>query len=324
MGYPQPVQGVLRLPSISILSALSYLELVLCVAVFFLVIARRQVKDYFWLGCFLATRAGSGIILICLNRFCVHLLGVGTTYDAYFYVYWCSFAIESVTNLMIVYGVFKLAMAPLKGLQALGMLVFKWAAGISVAVALGSAFAPNVKGTALLIAAVSQLQRTQSILTLCLLLFVTFAIRPMGLSYASRIFGVGLGLGMMSANDLVQSAWLVLSPSMSTAFNLINGVMICAVLATWAAYFVFPEPKRRMIVLPTTSPFLRWNQISQALGDEPGFVAVGGVPPEVFAPAELEIMRRASAKMPATTHMAPMPKVTDFPSRIKRVASTAI
>ena len=46
-----------------------------------------------------------------------------------------------------------------------------------------------------MVAVVSQLQRTQSILTLCLLLFVCFAIRPMGLSYSSRIFGVSLGLG---------------------------------------------------------------------------------------------------------------------------------
>ena len=69
------------------------------------------------------------------------------------------------------------------------------------------------------------------------------------------------------------------------------------ILATWTGYFALPEPKRRIIVLPTTSPFLRWNQISQALGDSPGFVAVGGVPPELFAPAELEVMRRASLKM---------------------------
>ena len=44
-------------------------------------------------------------------------------------------------------------------------------------------------------------------------------------------------------------------------------------------------------------PFLRWNQISLVLGDDPGFVAIGGIPPELFAPAELEIMRRASLKM---------------------------
>jgi hypothetical protein len=78
-------------------------------------------------------------------------------------------------------------------------------------------------------------------------------------------------------------------------------------LLTWSAYFAFPEPKRRIITLPTTSPFLRWNQISMALGDDPGHVAIGGIPPELFAPAELEVMRRASAKMtPALESPTPM------------------
>jgi hypothetical protein len=90
---------------------------------------------------------------------------------------------------------------------------------------------------------------------------------------------------------------------MDSAYNLVNGVVICSILVTWIVYFALPEPKRRMIVLPTTSPFLRWNQISLALGDAPGFVAVGGVPPELFAPAELEVMRRASLKM-----VTPFPK----------------
>ena len=168
------------------------------------------------LGLFLAVRCASNVILSYLHNFAVHSIGRAAAYHYYFYVYWISFAVESILTLLVVYSVFRLAMAPLKGLQTLGMLVFKWAAGISVAVALGSAFAPNMNGTAYLIAAISQLQRTQSILTLCLLLFVCFAIRPMGLSYSSRIFGVSLGLGMLSTNDLVQSAWLTLDPKMST------------------------------------------------------------------------------------------------------------
>ena len=312
------------MPSVSFLGALGYLEVVLCLATLGLLIAKKQWSDYSWLCFFLAVRAGSDIVLTYLHNFAVHAIGVHAAYQYYFYVYWFSFAIESVLNLLVVYGVFKLSMAPLKGLQTLGMLVFKWAAGISIAVALGSAFRPdgNMTGLRYLMDAVSQMQRTQSILTLCLLLFVCFAIRPMGLSYASRIFGVGLGLGVMSANDLVQSAWLTFHPKMGTAYSLINGVVFCAILATWSLYFALPEPKRRIIVLPTTSPFLRWNQISQALGDDPGFVAVGGVPPEVFAPAELEVMRRASAKMPAPM-TAPTPKVTDFPRTAERLTASS-
>jgi len=90
-------------------------------------------------------------------------------------------------------------------------------------------------------------------------------------------------------------------------------------LALWTTYFALPEPQRRIIVLPTTSPFLRWNQISQALGDSPGFVAVGGVPSELFAPAELEVMSRASRRMPAPVHQTSVPELditSQFPDSL--------
>jgi hypothetical protein len=220
------------------------------------------------------------------------------TYRWYFYVYWTAFAVESVLMLVVICSMYRLAMAPLKGLHTLGMLVFKWVAGISVLVALGSAVAPHITRINYIIAFVSQMQRTQSILILCLLLFVCFAIRPMGLSYRSRIFGVSLGLGVMATTDMIQSAWIHSSSStMYGIFSVVGNAAVCLTLATWTVYFALPEPKRRLITLPTTSPFLRWNQISEILGDNPGHVAIGGLPPEMLAPAEIEVMRRASMKM---------------------------
>jgi hypothetical protein len=287
-----------------LLTQLGRLEIAFCIAALCVILLKKQWRDYWSLGSFLAVRIVSSTTLSLIWHFAHnHPLSKRAAYIPYYYIYWSSFALESILALIVVYSVFRLAMAPLKGLQTLGMLVFRWAAGISVAVALGSAFAPHMTSTQYLTAAASQLQRTQSILTLCLLLFVCFAIRPMGLNYGSRIFGVSLGLGVMATNDLVQSAWLTFNPNMDSTYNIVNGVVICSILVTWIAYFAIPEPKRRMIVLPTTSPFLRWNQISLALGDAPGFVAVGGVPPELFAPAELEVMRRASLKM-----VTPFPK----------------
>jgi len=308
--------------SISTLTLLGYLEIGLCFAALTAIVLKKQWSDYWSLGTLLAVRILSSTLLASIMRF-GRPLGKTVAYDLYFSIYWISFAVESIIALVVVYSVFRLAMAPLKGLQTLGMLVFKWAAGISVAVSLGNAFAPHMTSVKYLMAAISQLQRTQSILTLCLLLFVCFAIRPMGLSYSSRIFGVSLGLGVMATNDLVHAAWLALNPDMSSTYNQINGVVICTILATWTTYFALPEPKRRIIVLPTTSPFLRWNQISQALGDAPGFVAVGGVPPELFAPAELEVMRRASLKMvtPFPTQAAAEVRI---PSEVLMSASRAV
>jgi hypothetical protein len=275
----------------SILNSLGYIEIGACLAALCAITLKRQWPDYWSLGALLATRLLADSVLVPLLHLASHYQ---PAYRAYFYVYWFSFAVESIISLIVVYSIFRLAMAPLKGLQSLGMLVFRWAAAISVAVSLGSAFTPGLGGTRYIIHAISELQRTQSILTLCLLVFVCFAIRPMGLSYSSRIFGVSLGLGLMATNDLVQVAWFSGKSHINTVNDLINGVVACTTVILWTTYFALPEPKRRVIVLPTTSPFLRWNQISLALGDSPGHVAVGGVPPELFAPAELEVMRRAS------------------------------
>jgi hypothetical protein len=242
-------------------------------------------------------RLGCSFICIPLLALCGHGIERHLAYQIYFYVYWTSYALEAIVSLLVIYSIFKLAMAPLKGLQTLGMLVFRWVAAISVAVAIGVAVSPHISGIKFMIAMVTQLQQTSSILTLCLLLFVCFAIRPMGLSYNSRIFGVSLGLGVLATVSLVNAAWLTHSPNMYSSISLVNAVAVTLTLLMWSAYFAFPEPKRRIITLPTTSPFLRWNQISLALGDDPGHVAIGGIPPELFAPAELEVMRRASAKM---------------------------
>jgi hypothetical protein len=284
----------------SLLQYFEYVEPVFCGMLIYFLVRNKAARQFGFLVALLGVRFACSAICLPLLYFCGRGIERHQAYQIYFYVYWASYAFEAIFSLLVIYSIFKLAMAPLKGLQTLGMLVFRWVAAISVAVAIGVAVTPHLSGLKFMVAMITQLQQTSSILTLCLLLFVCFAIRPMGLSYRSRIFGVSLGLGLLATISLVNSAWTAHNPSMYSVLSVINGVAVLLTLLTWSAYFAFPEPKRRIIVLPTTSPFLRWNQISMALGDEPGYVAVGGIPPELFAPAELEVMRRASAKMPAS------------------------
>jgi hypothetical protein len=280
-----------------LLDLLSYLEPLFCALALITILRSKAAGSFTFLVALLSVKIGSSVICLPLLYFCARGIEWHLAYQVYFYVYWISYALEAILSLMVIYSIFKLAMAPLKGLQTLGTLVFRWVAVISIAVAIGVALSPHMNGVKFMVAMVTQLQQTSSILTLCLLLFVCFAIRPMGLSYRSRIFGVAFGLGFLATTDLVRAAWLAHSSDMNSTINIVSGIAICLTLCIWSAYFAFPEEKRRLIVLPTTSPFLRWNQISMALGDEPGYVAVGGIPPELFAPAELEVMRRASEKM---------------------------
>ena len=282
---------------------LTYAEPAVCLVAILVMVKKGQMVRFKFLSFYLINRLAGLAICIPLYRMTGHGISARTFYHIYFYVYWLGYAGGALFGLGIIYEIYKLAMAPLKGLQALGMLMFRWAAGIATAVAVGLAFGPHVTSQRFIMRVVIQLQQTQSILTVCLLMFVCLAIRPMGLSYRSRIFGVSVGVGMLAISDLVASAWLSSATRLGSTYNVVNACIFYLAVATWIGYFLVPEPKRRMIVLPTTSPFLRWNQISLALGDEPGFVRRGGVHPEIFAPAEIEIMRRASLKMnPASTY----------------------
>jgi hypothetical protein len=290
----------------TVIELLSVLEPICCAVAILALFKSRQAKQF-------ASFAGLMIIRLIADLLCLGLLEGSSriiekhlAYRLYFYTYWVSFAVEALMCLYVIFGVFRLAMAPLPGLQRLGTLVFQWAAAISVALALAVGITPHQSGAQFFAATTSQLQQISSILTLCLLLFVCFAVRPMGLSFRSRIFGVSLGLGIISASNLTQAAWIIHSPQLYSFMNIVTGCIGCSTLLGWSLYFALPEPKRRIIVLPTTSPFLRWNQISEVLGDEPGFVAVAGIPPEVFAPAELEIMVRASAKMSLGSEYNPL------------------
>ena len=165
----------------SFVHLLSYLEPVFCAFVLAALIRSGSLRKFPSLAALLSVRLVSS--LVCIGV--VNLSGKGIekhlAYKIYFSTYWSSYAIEAILSLVVIYSIFKLAMAPLKGLETLGMLVFRWAAAISVAVSIGMAIDPHLSGMKFMVAIVTQLQQTSSILTLCLLLFVCFAIRPMGL-----------------------------------------------------------------------------------------------------------------------------------------------
>jgi hypothetical protein len=198
----------------------------------------------------------------------------------------------------VIYSVFRKAMKPLEGLHRAGKIIFRWVGGVSVALSLGLALGPHAAGSYTMATLTSQMQQGISILILCLLLFVCFSTRYLGLTYRSHIFGVSLGLGVFATVSLIESAWTAggTGQTLYSSVYVFSTLGSCAALLTWAGYFALPEPERKMILLPTTSPFFLWNRISEALGDEPGFVAIAGFKPDMLAPAELTAFTAGSKR----------------------------
>ena len=234
---------------------------------------------------------GNGTALLCL--FYRQAMGISKPlcYAIYAYSFWAYFFMEFALILLVIYSVFRQAMKPLEGLHRAGKLIFRWVMGVSLVLSVGIAIGPHMatQGPSHALALISQMQQGLSVLMLCLLLFVCFATRYLGLTYRSHIFGVSLGLGIYAVTELVESAWIATRgvASLYSPVYVFSAVGACVVLMTWGTYFAMPVPERKMILLPTTSPFFLWNRISEALGDEPGFVAIAGFKPDMLAPAEL-------------------------------------
>lgn len=248
-------------------------------------------------------RALTGAIVIPLLFFRKDLgISLPVAFGTYFYTSWVSGFLAALLLIGIIYHAYREAMRPLQGLQRIGKIIFRWVAVVSIAVSVAIAAGPHASGGPGILAKiggmVSQIQQGVFVLTLCLLLFVCFAIRPLGLTFRSRIFGVALGLGVTAASLLVQAAWIatVGAQTVYSPIYLVSTVGSLASVCIWGTYFLLPEPESKMILLPTTSPFFTWNRISEALGDAPGYVAVAGFKPNMLAAAELKVLTSASHK----------------------------
>lgn len=276
---------------------LNIAECVIYFGVLGLLFYGRQWRKFAPLMGLLAVRALSGLILIPLLFFRKATgLSIPTAYTIYFYTAWISALAEALLIIGVIYHVYNEAMRPMQGLQRIGRIIFRWVAVVSIALSITIAAGPHGPSgggwIGSIAAAAGQVQQGVSVLTLCLLLFVCFAIRPLGLTFRSRIFGVALGLGITTTAFLIQAAWFatVGAHSLYSPIYLVGTVGTLLSGCVWGAYFALPEPERKMILLPTTSPFFTWNRISEALGDEPGYVAVAGFKPQMLAAAELKVL----------------------------------
>jgi hypothetical protein len=172
---------------------------VFCLVVFFFIWKSGLIKRYNYLASLLVIKILTSIVCLSVIGLSRHGLDRHWAYVVYFDVYWMSVVIQAVLWLTVTYNICKLAINPLKRLQKLDMLVFRGAvvlSAIDTAIEMIAAFhVSNVPSILDIISSrpvlalslvLSKLQQTVNILTLSLLLFVTFAIGPRVLRRRSR------------------------------------------------------------------------------------------------------------------------------------------
>lgn len=208
-----------------------------------------------------------------------NLVNSRQAYEIYFYTYWPAFLIEGILMLRVLHEMFRHAIRSIPGVQKLGQPLFFWAIAVSIILAVASGTSTAHNGSiSLLLSCAQVLMRSESVLALCMLTFLAFASHTLGVSFRSRIFGVVFGFGMMAVSDLLITALFVRHAQLASLGNIVHeGIYLSAILL-WAGYFLQPEPARKLVSIPVTSPLMRWNDIAQTLGNSAGQVAVSYPP----------------------------------------------
>jgi hypothetical protein len=193
----------------------------------------------------------------------------------YTYGYFAVYILSAILLFLVCAEVFRSALAPFPGLSKIGMVLFRWAALISIIVSVSSvssfkhwgmnaAFAHG--GVDLISAIAYALMHSASILELCLLAFLCLGMNALRLSARDMGFGISLGFGLMAASDFVLSSLISASTLPTAPVQYFEESMILTALAIWVAYCVLPAPASKPVVMPVTSRIYRWNEIATALG----------------------------------------------------------
>jgi hypothetical protein len=240
---------------------------------FLFIATRKKLIGMFWLRAYLWLKVIAGTTLFPLVVF--HFFSADLRYTIYFYAYWSFYAIEAILSFCVIRELFLVALEPLEGLQRLGLILFRWVVTIAAIVALAVSLGPAHSMKYYVINVVGELQRCQSILQLCLMVFLYTVARPLGITGRSKVFGVSAGFSVLALADLLYSGWFS-RIALDSSLNMFHAASLSIALVFWIAYCYIPEPKRLQVTLPMTSALLRWNEVAMNLGKTGGRVMVVG------------------------------------------------
>lgn len=196
-----------------------------------------------------------------------------TAAQAYFFLDWAVYIVSAGLLFFICMEVFRSALSSLPGLMRFGIVIFRWAAVVSLIVTFSSVSFSH-RGVTSIPEVAAGLMRSVSLIELCLLAFLCLCMNALKLSVRDMAFGIALGFGMMATNDFISASLINSNATLIAPLQFAYQAAVLVALGTWIAYAALPELARRPVVMAANSPIYRWNEIASALGHPGTQVAV--------------------------------------------------
>jgi hypothetical protein len=262
------------MPANFAMSAMNTAEFVLWAALAILFWNKGLHRRFKAMSYYLALRVISTPLLLLVLRVEAQPWGVSNHMgEVYYFGFFGTYLASAILLFFVCIEVFRSALSLFPGITKLALVIFRWAAVVSVIVSLTSISYAN-KGV-LIVADISYgMMHAMSVLELCLLAFLCLSMNALRLTVRDMAFGIALGFGMLCSGDFVLASWASKIASFTHPVQFIYEGLILATLAVWTAYCILPEPARKPVLMPASSTIYRWNEIASALGHTGTRIAV--------------------------------------------------
>jgi len=191
----------------------------------------------------------------------------------YYFGFFGTYLATVVLLFFICIEVFRSALAAFPGITKFAIVIFRWAAVVSVIVSLSSISYAH-RGLHIIADISYGLMHSVSVLELCLLAFLCLSMNALRLTVRDLSFGIAFGFGILSSGDFILASWSSRVGSVNDPVQFVYEALILGTLAVWMIYCALPEPARKPILMPASSTIYRWNEIASALGHTGTRVAV--------------------------------------------------
>lgn len=186
---------------------------------------------------------------------------------SYFVTFYIGYITLVVLSLKLLYQVYIRTTVPFPGFAKWGKSLFGWVVvvmAVMTVMTIGSANAGHdfVAQTGI------NFIRASTTVEFCVVAFLCYLIRSMGMPIRSKIFGVMLALAIGDFAEILQSLMVQIHLPYSAVLGVVVPYGSPAIASLWIVYAYLPEPLPRPVTIPADSPVYRWSQIAAALGSK--------------------------------------------------------
>ncbi len=241
-----------------------YLDIALNLVV--AVVFRRGVLRYTWrivsdIGVARSAFAAIALSLISAsNLMTQHWFNV-----SYFVSFYVGYLTISALTLKLLYQVYIRSTMPFPGFAKWGKALFAWFVVIMAVMTVMTIGEVNAGRDVLAQSGINMIRATGTV-EFCVVAFLCYLIRSMGMPLRSKIFGVMIALALGDFAGILQALMVQIHLPYSPFLGAIVLYSSPAIAALWVAYAYIPDPLPRPLTLPADSPVYRWSQIAATLG----------------------------------------------------------